>query len=207
MHEGCRVPRILVVDDHAANRAAFQTVLEDLGCDIVLAADGPEALRKAAESPFAVVLLDVRMPGMDGLEVAVALRRLERTRRTPIVFTSADERMLVKVADARLPGPVDYVLSPVEPELLRSTISVFLESHLAQSDAERRRMEAEEQVILLKRRIAELEGDHRQATVLAGPPSGSSPREQDVGDFDSERRRLDPDLLQEVARMYVRARV
>src|SRR5690242_10066750 len=84
-------PRVLIVDDHPANRMAFRNLLEPL-YTIAIASNGMEALLSTEQHDFAVILLDVRMPGMDGFEVAEKLRRAERTRHTPIVFMSAYDR-------------------------------------------------------------------------------------------------------------------
>ena len=117
-------PHILLVDDDRAALYALTEVLSDLPARIVLAESGEEALRQVLKQDFAVILLDVRLPNMDGFEVAAAIRSLERLRRTPIVFMSANEDRRRKprttARDER------YFRKPLMPELVRSTVSGFL---------------------------------------------------------------------------------
>src|SRR6185436_2524289 len=96
MRESAVKPRVLVVDDRDANRYAFETVLEK-EFSVTLAASGKQALELCRREEFAVIVLDVRMPEMDGFETAEALRRNEKTRVTPIIFTSAYEQPMIGV--------------------------------------------------------------------------------------------------------------
>lgn len=113
---------ILLVDDEPKNLIALSAVLEDLAVDIRCAASGEEALRQVLRHDFDAILLDVRMPGIDGFETAAAIRSLERLRRVPIIFLSAhgDRR-----ADARDAG-CDFVLKPVAPHVIRSKVEGLL---------------------------------------------------------------------------------
>jgi CheY-like chemotaxis protein len=117
-------PHILLVDDDRAALYALTEALSDLPARIVLAESGEEALRQVLKQDFAVILLDVRLPNMDGFEVAAAIRSLERLRRTPIVFMSANEDR------RRKPRPTArderYFRKPLMPELVRSTVSGYL---------------------------------------------------------------------------------
>src|SRR5690242_19263318 len=88
-------PRILIVDDHPANRLAFTTLLEP-NYTVTAAADGQQALELALQEDYAVILLDVRMPMMDGFAVAEVLRKTDRTRQTPIVFMSAFDQTVLQ---------------------------------------------------------------------------------------------------------------
>src|SRR5688500_17277247 len=115
-------PRILIVDDHPANRLAYETVLEG-GYTIFLAESGPQALELTRRVEFAVILLDVRMPEMDGYETAVQLRRRDTTRHTPIVFTSAIDQSLSHVNRGFGVGATDYIFSPVDPEFLKFKVA------------------------------------------------------------------------------------
>lgn len=118
---------ILVVDDRPENVLAMQEVLGPLASEVVTALSGEEAFSKAVRQRFAVVLLDVRMPEIDGLETAAMLRRNESTKHVPIIFVTADGRgpeMAFKGYEA---GAVDYLEKPIDPVLLRSKVSVFLE--------------------------------------------------------------------------------
>jgi len=122
-------PQILVVDDHPANRLAYQTVLEP-DYAVFLAESGRQALELCQRMEFAVILLDVRMPGMDGYETAVELRRRKQTLYTPIVFTSAIDQSLAHVNRGFVVGATDYIFSPVDPEFLRFKVATYSQMYL-----------------------------------------------------------------------------
>ena len=111
--------RVLVVDDDERNLLAIRTVLEDVA-DIVVASSGEEALRHLLKGEFAVILLDVYMPGMDGYETAQIIRSREQTKRIPIVFLSAVNKETEHLIRGYSMGAVDYVFKPVEPVVLQS---------------------------------------------------------------------------------------
>ncbi|HEY0012749.1 MAG TPA: response regulator [Allosphingosinicella sp.] len=119
-------PRVLVVDDDERNLLAIQNVLEDLG-DIVVARSGEEALRYLLKGEFAVILLDVYMPGIDGYETAQMIRSREQTKRIPIVFLSAVNKEAEHLMRGYSMGAVDYVFKPVDPIVLRSKVAVFVD--------------------------------------------------------------------------------
>ncbi|HVQ08595.1 MAG TPA: response regulator [Allosphingosinicella sp.] len=121
-----RRARVLVVDDDEHNLLAIRTVLEDLA-DVEVAASGDEALRHLLKSEFAVILLDVYMPGMDGYETARIIRGREQTKRIPIVFLSAVNKEKEHLLRGYSMGAVDYVFKPVEPVVLRSKVAVFVD--------------------------------------------------------------------------------
>jgi PAS domain S-box-containing protein len=137
--------RILVVDDDEHNLLAIRTVLEDVG-DVVVAKSGPEALRELLRGDFAVILLDVYMPGMDGYEVAQMVRGREQTKRIPIIFLSAVNKETEHLIRGYSMGAVDYVFKPVEPIVLRSKVAVFVD--LFQMTLEIRRKAQAEQDLL-----------------------------------------------------------
>ncbi|WP_217913625.1 SpoIIE family protein phosphatase [Miltoncostaea marina] len=118
---------ILVVDDQHANRLAMQALLEPLGRRIVLAESGEEALRLLLRERFALILLDVQMPGMDGFETARYIRGRLRTRRIPIIFVTAISGATEHIYDGYAAGAVDYMLKPIDPTILRSKVAVFVE--------------------------------------------------------------------------------
>jgi signal transduction histidine kinase/DNA-binding response OmpR family regulator len=126
---------ILVVDDLADKRLAFQVVLEELGQNLVMATSGADALRELLVREFAVILLDVNMPDIDGIETAELIRQHSKTKHTPIIFVTAyaDE---MQTARGYALGAVDYILSPVVPEILRSKVRVFVELYRAQKRAQ-----------------------------------------------------------------------
>ena len=119
-------PRVLLVDDDERNLLAVATVLEDLG-DVVLARSGEEALRHLLKGEFAVILLDVYMPGMDGYETAQIIRSREQTKGIPIVFLSAVNKEAEHLLRGYSMGAVDYVFKPVDPIVLRSKVAVFVD--------------------------------------------------------------------------------
>jgi PAS domain S-box-containing protein len=119
--------RILLVDDHPANLLAVEAILAPLGADVVTAISGEAALRKLLQGDVALVLMDVRMPGLDGFETATLIRKRERNRTTPIVFLTANARERKLVFHGYSAGAVDYLVKPLDPEILRSKVSVFVE--------------------------------------------------------------------------------
>ena len=120
------VARVLVVDDDERNLLATKTVLEDVA-EVVVAKSGEEALRHLLKDEFAVILLDVYMPGMDGYETARIIRAREQTRLVPIIFLSAVNKETEHSIRGYSMGAVDYVFKPVESIVLRSKVAVFVE--------------------------------------------------------------------------------
>ncbi len=118
---------ILLVDDHRENLAALKAVLEPLGERLVTAESGEQALRALLREDIAVILLDVRMAGLDGLQTARIIRARPRTRHIPIIFLTAQVSEVEEIAMAYASGAVDYVIKPFEPEILRAKVSVFVE--------------------------------------------------------------------------------
>jgi len=116
--------KILLVDDRAANLLAYQVILEELGEELISVQSGEEALAQLRRHDFAVILLDVSMPGMDGFETARAIRATETKSHTPIIFLTAYSDDL-KSAEAYAHGAVDYIQTPVIPEVLRAKVKVF----------------------------------------------------------------------------------
>ena len=129
--------RVLLVDDDERNLLALATVLEDLG-EVVLARSGDEALRNLLKGEFAVILLDVYMPGMDGYETAQIIRNREQTKGIPIVFLSAVNKEAEHLLRGYSMGAVDYVFKPVDPIVLRSKVSVFVDLYSKSKEIERK---------------------------------------------------------------------
>src|SRR5678810_99488 len=117
---------ILIVDDKPDKVLALEAVLEDLGQHIVRAYSGREALRALLNDDFAVILLDVNMPGMDGFETAALIRQRKSTEHVPIIFVTAfgDENHASRGYQL---GAVDYIQTPVVPEVLKTKVSVFVD--------------------------------------------------------------------------------
>src|SRR5919199_988753 len=132
---------VLLVDDHPENLLALEAILEGLGQHLVKAHSGEEALRCLLHQDFAVILLDVQMPGMDGFETATLIRNRARSQHTPIIFLTAfstSESLMFKGCSL---GAVDYLFKPVEPDILTSKVSVFVD--LFKKTAEVRRQAAQ----------------------------------------------------------------
>src|SRR5678816_1642275 len=117
---------ILLVDDRPEKLLALEAVLEDLGQTIVRAYSGREALRHVLNQEFAVILLDVNMPGMDGFETAGLIRQRKNSEHVPIIFITAFGDEMLAARGYSL-GAVDYILTPVVPDVLRSKVSVFVD--------------------------------------------------------------------------------
>src|SRR5438552_4298077 len=141
---------ILVVDDLPEKLLVFSSILEELGQNLVMVRSGSEALREVLHREFAVILLDVNMPDIDGLETAKLIREYKRSAHTPIIFITAyaDE---MQTAQGYSLGAVDYILSPVRPDVLRSKVKVFVDLYQMQ---QRTRALAEERVGFAKAEAA-----------------------------------------------------
>ena len=126
-------PRIMIVDDHEANRYAFEAVLE---------------------KDFDVIVLDVRMPEMDGFDVAEGLRSRERTRVTPIVFTSAYDQTLAQMTRGYVSGATDFLFSPVDADLLRLKVRTFAQIHRRHEGMRRHVEELNEEIRSLHAELA-----------------------------------------------------
>ncbi len=171
------VPRVLVVDDDEHNLLAISTVLEDIG-EVITARSGEEALRHLLKGQFAVILLDVYMPGMDGYETAQVIREREQTKRIPIVFLSAVNKETAHLIRGYSMGAVDYVFKPVDPVVLRSKVAVFVDLFAQTQEIERKAKQ--EQALLdanlranAKRLKAEQElrrAEQRQAAIIQSLP-------------------------------------
>ncbi len=120
-------PTVLLVDDVEANLIALEAQLGNMGCDLVRAMSGNEALRELLKREFAVMLLDVQMPEMDGYEVATYARENPATRDVPIIFVTAMLETEEKVLRGYGTGAVDFLFKPVNPYVLRSKVQVFLD--------------------------------------------------------------------------------
>jgi PAS domain S-box-containing protein len=130
--------KILLVDDRPANLLAYQVILEELGEELILVQSGEEALEQLLTHDFAVILLDVTMPGMDGFETAKAIRARETQAHTPIIFLTAFSDDL-KSSEAYAHGAVDYIQTPVVPNILRAKVKVFADFVRMTEELNRRR--------------------------------------------------------------------
>ncbi|HEX9107536.1 MAG TPA: response regulator, partial [Longimicrobiales bacterium] len=162
--------RILLVDDRPENLLALEAILEPLGQEIVRASSGVEALRAVLREDFAVILLDVQMPGMNGFETATLLKARTRTRDIPLIFLTAISKEERFVAEGYSVGAVDYMSKPLQPDILRSKVSVFVDlwvkNHQLRQQAELLR-ESERRELEL-RHAAQLRETEARAAQIVG---------------------------------------
>lgn len=136
-------PAILLVDDRPENLTAMEAALEPLGFRIHTALSGEDALRKLLHEEYALVVLDVQMPGIDGFETARAIKGRDRTKDIPIVFLTAISREEDHRLTGYRSGGVDYLFKPIAPDLLRAKVAVFAQLHLKQRELEKKTAELE----------------------------------------------------------------
>ncbi len=127
---------ILMVDDHPENLIALDAILDDMGCNLLKANSGNEALALLLKHDVALVLLDVQMPGMDGFEVAELMRKSSKTKMVPIIFVTAISKEAKYVARGYGVGAIDYMFKPLSPEILQHKARFFLDL-----DMQKRRLE------------------------------------------------------------------
>jgi signal transduction histidine kinase len=161
---------ILLVDDRAENLLALEAILEPIGQRLVRANSGPEALKRVLETDFAVILLDVQMPGMNGFEVAEIIKSRERSRTIPIIFLSAISKEDAYVFKGYSMGAVDYVFKPFNPDVLRSKVAVFVDLFMKQGEIQRQAdllRESQKRELELEHRTSLLETEARSAAKLS----------------------------------------
>ena len=145
--------KILLVDDRPENLLALEAILSALDQTLVRASSGEEALKALLTDDFAVILLDVQMPGMDGFETAAHIKRRERTRDIPIIFLTAINHGPHHTFRGYAAGAVDYISKPFDPWVLRAKVSVFVELYM-------KNCQLREQASLLR---LQLEGNGKDA--------------------------------------------
>src|SRR5262245_40906358 len=151
--------RILVVDDKPDKATALGAIVSDLG-EVVTTHSGKEALRRLMTEQFAVILLDINMPVMDGFETATLIRQKENCAHTPIIFiTSFYDAETYRTRAYRL-GAVDYILAPVIPEVLKAKVAVFVDLCKKTEEVKQR---ADERVALMREQIARVTAEAARA--------------------------------------------
>ncbi|MGQ4425776.1 two-component system response regulator [Streptomyces violaceoruber] len=154
--------KILLVDDRPENLLALEAILSALDQTLVRASSGEEALKALLTDDFAVILLDVQMPGMDGFETAAHIKRRERTRDIPIIFLTAINHGPHHTFRGYAAGAVDYISKPFDPWVLRAKVSLFVELYM-------KNCQLREQAALLR---LQLEGNDKAAVGEAKEPAG-----------------------------------
>ncbi|MGA4841982.1 response regulator [Streptomyces sp. G45] len=148
---------ILLVDDMEDNLVALEAVLGSLNEPLVRARSGEEAMKALLRQRFAVVLLDVRMPGMDGFETASNIKRLDQTKDVPIIFLTGTDNDAGYAFRGYATGAADYLTKPFDPWVLRAKVTVFLELHRKNQQLERVLAREQRQFDELTRRLAAIE--------------------------------------------------
>src|SRR4051794_3497487 len=151
---------IRLVDDREDKLLTLRVLLEELGENLVMARSGKEALRELLQRDFAVILLDVNMPIMDGFETASLIRQRPRSETTPIIFFSAVNDTETHVSRGYSLGAVDYILTPVVPEILRAKVAVFVDLFRKTEQVKRR---GEERAEFLREQPRRAEAEAAQA--------------------------------------------
>ena len=144
-------PRILLVDDRAENLTALEAILSSLNQVLVPVRSGDEALKALLSGDFAVILLDVVMPGMDGFETAAHIKRRAKTRDIPIIFLTAASSEPDYAFRGYAAGAVDYIAKPFDPWVLRAKVSIFVELYL-------KNLQLREQAELMRSQLATAPG-------------------------------------------------
>jgi len=161
---------ILIVDDRSENLLALEAILESLGQRLVRAQSGEAALRCLLEREFAVILLDVQMPGMNGFETAKMIKSREKTKFVPIIFLTAISKDEEYVYQGYSVGAVDYMFKPFQPEILRSKVNVFVELYLQRrriAEQEHRLHEIERQELELRHMRELLQSEARFREIVS----------------------------------------
>ena len=160
-------PCILIVDDRPENLLTLEQVLESPELDIIRAESGHEALEKTLDHEFALILLDVQMPVMDGYETATLLRGNKRTKNIPIIFVTAANKEEAHVFRGYGSGAVDYLFKPLAADVLTSKVKIFLELHNQRQLLEEKTRELDAKVVELETLKHELEESNEKLRQLS----------------------------------------
>ena len=147
---------ILIVDDRPENLLSMESLIESPELNIVRASSGNEALGLMLDYEFAIVLLDVQMPGMDGFETAELMRGSERMKHVPIIFVTALSKDQKYVFRGYESGAVDYIFKPLEPEILKSKVKIFCEIYRQKRIIQNQLTEIEKKNDVLQRQLKEI---------------------------------------------------
>ncbi|MEU8804098.1 response regulator [Spirillospora sp. NPDC048819] len=158
--------KILLVDDREENLIALEAILSSLDQDLVRARSGEDALKALLTDEYAVILLDVVMPGMDGFETARDIKRRKKTRDLPIIFLTAVNSDPDYAFRGYAAGAVDFISKPFDPWVLRAKVSVFVELH-------NKNKQLRDQTTLLREQAALL---REQSTLLRARPAEEAPQ-------------------------------
>lgn len=159
--------KILIVDDRPENLLVLESLINAPDIELVKAHAGEEALAKTLDHDLALVLLDVKMPGMDGYEVAELMRGNKSTRNIPIIFVTAEHKEQAHIFKGYDAGAVDYLFKPLEPVILKSKISIFLELYRQKEELREASLELDRRLTALEDLQQQLEEKNEQLLMLS----------------------------------------
>ena len=160
-------PKILIVDDRVENLLTLERLLEQFNVEIIKATSGEEALGHILDHEFALVLLDVRMPGMDGYEVAELMRGNSKTCTMPIIFVTAESSEDAQIFKGYESGAVDYLVKPLKPEIFSSKVGMFIELYEQKEALRTKTIEFDRQLSELEELQQQLEETNEQLFMLS----------------------------------------
>jgi PleD family two-component response regulator len=169
---------VLLVDDTLQNLEALKAILASSAYDVVLATSATEALREVVQRDFAVILIDVRMPDIDGFQCARLIRQREQSRATPIIFVTAEASEMEVVFKAYDTGAVDYITKPLEPTIVKAKVAVFTRLYEERELLKEQLDEMRRFCCQLERKIADFDARRNGGTSWLPPlqPAGSGGR-------------------------------
>ncbi len=159
--------KILIVDDRPENLLVLESLIDEPGIELVKATSGDEALTKTLDHDFALVLLDVQMPDMDGYEVAELMRGSRHTKNIPIIFVTAGQKDQAHIFKGYDSGAVDFLYKPLEPIILKGKIAVFLELYHQRKSLKDKTMELDKRLFELEELQQQLEETNEQLVLLS----------------------------------------
>ncbi|CAG36519.1 GGDEF domain-containing response regulator [Desulfotalea psychrophila] len=159
--------KILIVDDRPENLLVLESLIDNAEIELVKATSGNAALAATLDHDFALVLLDVQMPGMDGYEVAELMRCNKNTKNIPIIFVTAEHKEKAQIFKGYDSGAVDYLFKPLEPVILKGKIGVFLELYQHKEELEKKSIELDNRLCELEELQQQLEETNEQLTLLS----------------------------------------
>ena len=159
-------PKILIVDDLLENLIGLEAILEDFDCDLIRAFSGEEALKHSLKDDFALVILDVQMPGMNGYETLEMMRQRKKTKYLPVIFVSAIHQSDLYIIKGISSGAVDFIPKPIIPDILKGKVQVFLDLYLQRKKMDILLAEMEETNLNLKIAKAKAENATRTKSMF-----------------------------------------
>ncbi|OLQ81359.1 diguanylate cyclase response regulator [Photobacterium proteolyticum] len=161
------IPKILIVDDRPENLLALEGLLEPFNVELIKANSGEEALAHTLDHDFALILLDVQMPGMDGYEVAELMRGNKKNKHIPIIFVTAASKAPSHIFRGYESGAVDYLLKPLIPVMFQSKVGVFIELYEQKEALREKTQEFDRKLVELEELQQQLEETNEQLLLLS----------------------------------------